>query len=115
MLTIPPEATAKEVLKAVNTWADNAELKQAKQLWFILTALRGPDNGSDNLKSATTALVRGYSLPDLARRGGADYQYVEEPDIRELAEGVQKYDGQRHFLTHIWRAAQSLLDQYVSH
>jgi hypothetical protein len=30
-----------------------------RQLWHILTALRGPDNGSISLKSTTTAEIRG--------------------------------------------------------
>ncbi len=46
-----------------------------KQLWAVLTALRGPDIGfvtvDDSIKNVTTAAIRGLVCPDAAHPVGA--------------------------------------------
>lgn len=38
----------------------------ARKLWSILTALRGPDDGNDELKTRTTAIIRAKAFPKFA-------------------------------------------------
>lgn len=44
---------------------------EQKDVWAILTALRGPDNVNHELKEYTTAVIRNHVLADLAMTVGA--------------------------------------------
>lgn len=51
--------TTKEVLAVVVEHLNNASCEDARDLWNVLTALRGPDDGDEKLKWETTAVIRG--------------------------------------------------------
>lgn len=139
MFVIPKSLTALEILTAINIWggqprgpyvgittreeADN--LHEARRLWRILTALRGPDNGSDDLKMVTTALIRGAVVPDFAKAGGAltsdgprsvlvDLLLpVAESGVEAAEQWIQQQVGYmpsipEHFLLHFRHAAAAL-------
>lgn len=40
-------------------------LNRGRALWDVLTALRGPDTENDDLKTCTTAAIRGTAFPKL--------------------------------------------------
>src|SRR3990167_6582144 len=44
----------------------------AKDLWNILSALRGPDDGNLGAKSTTTIPIRQMAFPKLAQKGSND-------------------------------------------
>jgi hypothetical protein len=56
-------STAKEALAVVQDVL-NGGGRQAKMLWDVLTALRGPDSRDQNLKERTTARIRYMALGD---------------------------------------------------
>lgn len=68
---IPIAASAREVLEAINAWARGANPLEVRDVWAVLTALRGPDNGDDAVKWRTTARIRGTALPQLSLGAGA--------------------------------------------
>jgi hypothetical protein len=79
----------------------------AKALWDVLTALRGPDSLSYDLKSGTTAKIRKLAFPqasDRFSRAVFEYGTVKEVTYDDLAYAVAG----RHFFTHIDAAAQAL-------
>lgn len=51
-------------------------------LWDILTALRGPDDGDNNVKAATTGVIRhavcGYDCPGMVNRDSKYEKHVRE-------------------------------------
>jgi hypothetical protein len=70
------KATAKDILAAIDRWAGVTTYEQARQLWKVLTALRGPDERAmsyegERAKRLGTAVIRSASLPTLARKQGA--------------------------------------------
>lgn len=98
--------TAKEVLAFIDQWADSAPKEEVKNLWSVLTALRGPDNGDHKLKLCTTAVIRGLTLPILSKSNGAfnnDGRYGEP--VISLGD-VSPEDF--HFWSHITSAAKYL-------
>lgn len=97
----------------------NGPRDQAKQLWDVLTVLRGPDNDDSELKAITTAPLRGA----IGIRPGASGAIVnnKQPFAANLdvTEGGQdwyamldtlakKHNAQDHFGTH-YRAALNTL------
>jgi len=77
-LVIPAETTALEVLRAIDTWAGITDVYDARRLWAILTALRGPDTADDAVKAATTQHIRGI-VPTLAGKAGAFRSRFDTP------------------------------------
>lgn len=77
---------------------------QADDLWAVLSALRGPDNGDWKLKVATTAVIR-HKL-GLEKSNG---QFVVMEDT-ELAVDYRKNlgDDNSHFVSHAQRAFKAL-------
>lgn len=79
-------------------------LDDARDLWNILTALRGPDSGDDGLKQATTGVIR-YMM--LGKNAGFPHDDDERnlhgsifgPDKPEYAE-IRKNKNNSHFLHH---------------
>lgn len=81
-----------------NTVAQLDEQEQRK-IWFILTALRGPDIENPSLKYVTTARIRAMACPRLAAGCGA---YVAPGPVENRMKGGY------HFATHVEMAAVTL-------
>jgi hypothetical protein len=122
--TIDNETTALELLRAIDSWAYAAPIKEANALWGYLTALRGPDSEDDNIKGTTTARIRGFALPHLARRVGAAVgmlgyntllpEGLDRAANRLLHDDDEIWAHERHFAHHIlWasRAIKHMLEQ----
>lgn len=73
--------TAKQVLKEIDAMAAGMEPLEAKKLWDVLSALRGPDAELGYAKRATTEQIRRRSLPKLAGKFVA-----VAPNAREVKE-----------------------------
>jgi len=58
--------TAKEMLDVLDEFFVTAGEEQARNLWAVLSALRGPDDDSYVLKNCTTEVVRAVAFPRLA-------------------------------------------------
>jgi hypothetical protein len=93
---------------------------EAKQLWDILTALRGPDDCNIELKEITTAAIRAAiglgqnsvgAVVNSSRPFGADLNLSADftPDYYKLQELlVDDYKAQYHFVIHYRQALQAL-------
>lgn len=114
-IVIPREATAKQVLAAIDAWAWAKPKpsrfggeQERKMLWHVLTAMRGPDSENDTLKEATTAVIRAAALPNLALHGGG---IIAEGNVPARLAQLANYTGERdswHFADHIRLAAGAL-------
>lgn len=102
---IKAEATAKDILSAINVWASMPDAIGAEKiaLWDVLTALRGPDENDNRQKGFTTAVIRRESVPALARHCGA---MVASPEVG-FVNSVSKWD-RWHFEAHARSAARAL-------
>lgn len=71
-----PARTAREMLDALDTFlaADYVADSERCALWLVLSALRGPDEGSRFDKDATTVPIRRAALPQVAK-AYRDYRY----------------------------------------
>lgn len=90
--------------------------RASADLWSVLTALRGPDNGGWTTKAETTGNVRKTALPKTAQAVmsgeitiGADFttikSFVDEDKLSLHAE-----TDMRHFAHHIRAAVRALLE-----
>jgi hypothetical protein len=79
--------TARDMLDTLDKFLATGQ-DEAKTLWDVLTALRGPDNGSDQAKEHATIPIRRAAFPRTTEayrhKGdvfyiGADFGYYEEP------------------------------------
>lgn len=131
-----PNATAKQVLAAIDQWASqqleprpsyvSAALDrysplyptqfgsdyrgEGKKLWNIISAMRGPDNDDVGLKMRTTAVLRAAVLPSLAKCGGA---FLASGNVKDFVQtrprnGNAPVEGGSHFASHIFYAAQAI-------
>lgn len=82
--------------------------QDARELWNILTALRGPDDDGDDWlrKGKTTVHIRAAAFPKTAR--SADFeQATMKTDVKyDPTPGTKLHDW--HFFGHIDRAADAL-------
>lgn len=87
----------------------------SQQLWDVLSALRGPDNGSATEKTPTTCVLRGKAFPKTLTRSMSNFQEniggthgaLYERDRPGFAEDRRKifYDYRKgHFEQHTRRA-----------
>jgi hypothetical protein len=98
----------------------------SRELWSVLTALRGPDADNEALKNETTARLRAAAFPICARKAladhdhtfahGAKYARALDPRLRPMfKDGLNPY-GHRsdHFMGHVARACEVLanLDRF---
>ena len=108
-------AKGKALLNEIDEYLASNE--GAKELWDVLTALRGPDNhnsyaAADKMKNATTAVIRFIALPKTARtvRSGLTYPYAASigarinADEKNNVEARNSTEGREavglHFLVH---------------
>lgn len=78
-------------------------LNFSSDLWALLTALRGPDDGNDLLKMDTTAIIRKRTMPNIASRKAM----VDDRKISKLLD-YSDLTGSIHFLNHIRSAVYAL-------
>ncbi len=98
---------AVDLCKVIDEWSkvrydtkvryDKGSIEHEK-LWAILTALRGPDNEDGILKINTTAILRAFVLPQLAK---INHAFVNDDlnDMKFIADG-----NLNHFKNHFYRA-----------
>lgn len=101
-------ASLKEALAALDKWAYcNA---QGQDLWNVLTALRGPDSFSGELKNSTTAIIRHHALPISANSSGAIVRNCDSITHEDLCEESAKSErfNRSHFVWHVRHAANAL-------
>lgn len=82
----------KQVLRELDDWGARASDVRQRDLWAILTGLRGPDReGAWTTKMETTAIIRTKSLPRLAKELGADErnEASKETLAGELEKGLK--------------------------
>lgn len=95
----PRPLTCKQVLRVIDrTLACGGG--QAKGLWAVLTALRGPDYGNHTTKRQTTAVIRSAAFPCTATNGAVSAMFAN----RTVKYKDDKY-AHGHFRTHADRAA----------
>jgi hypothetical protein len=80
----------------------NIDFYEKKKLWDVLTALRGPDDGNDYSKNATTGVVRYYALGPILNEDpiGA----VVNKDRASFVIDRSSFSGTSHFSDHIRKA-----------
>lgn len=90
-----------EVFKILREFFEKAEGEEAEATWDALTGLRGPDDGNDDNKAATTAVIRQHMLgPNIEGRVCADFSY----DSAERLSRRRTLKGGEHFEEHARRA-----------
>ena len=57
---------ARDVLKVMDRWSEGSTFLEIRDLWDILSALRGPDDYNSDLKQETTCRIRARTVPNLA-------------------------------------------------
>ena len=57
---------ARDVLKVMDRWSEGSTFLEIRDLWDILSALRGPDEYNLDLKQETTCRIRARTVPNLA-------------------------------------------------
>lgn len=93
-------------------WRSLGELEQ-KRLWHILTALRGEDDGEDDVKYRTTARIRGLLFGIRLKDEGLCGFFRPNPldDTTDTNRDLFKQSSE-HFQSHI-RIALNALEPYV--
>lgn len=112
-IIIDTKATAREILAAIDHWALQNYNKEPENLWYILTALRGPDSDDYEEKQKYTCPIRTAVLPQLARKASADT--LSSVSYVQLGELVRKHYGDEnfHYRNHIRMAAKTILETEV--
>jgi hypothetical protein len=106
--------TIEEVFAIIDNFIVESDPKTAKDLWAILTALRGPDNGDNKSKDLTTALIRAKVVPLASDCVGAichDHDLWEDAGKRRVDAIELSYNqinGIPHFFTHAKWAFEAL-------
>jgi hypothetical protein len=80
----------------------------ARDVWVVLTALRGPDDGNDTLKNESTAYVRSLAFPQTARSDRAPAVFAPPGELY-FRDCMRPWDDARldalgateHFRSHI--------------
>jgi hypothetical protein len=120
-------ASVRKVIEGIAASEKDMSIAEKRDLWAILTALRGPDADADDssrLKWATTARLRAATLRYLASDVGAVVEWAEQDvDVAIVAarimNAVDSYEhsendtglaegGTYHFYAHMRNAATAL-------
>lgn len=106
---IPTEEMKPETRKVLQDVVEflNTFSPEAKKLWWVLTALRGPDNESVGMKGATTAVIRyAVGLDDEVGNGATVHgDLATGPELRaKLNDNGREY----HFKIHNRMAFEAL-------
>lgn len=101
-----------QALAALDIVLSSEDEETAREVWCVLTALRGPDADDpvEDVKYATTAVIRTAAFPKTAERREAGYAQIGA--IFAPLERVYKYPddgpnigGEEHFRFHAEKAA----------
>lgn len=99
------------LLKHLDEFFATADTESTREVWDVLTALRGPDNEDSRLKYDTTARIRSKAFPRLAMRNEfedvARAIFSTNLDRPEKPKGIP-YSTHPHFLSHVSMAARVL-------
>lgn len=89
-----------------------ADTENARDLWDVMTALRGPDNEDDDIKRATTEVIRWHLLgkdPNMSHFSGSYCGQDSEADMRLRLHLTQACPEEGlHFLNHATKAFEAL-------
>jgi hypothetical protein len=90
---------------------DNLSLEDRKAIWWILTALRGPDYEDiargGKWKADTTQHIRGLVCDSLTKVVGVFSSNPTRADILRMDELVEQEEHD-HFRAHVWLALRGL-------
>lgn len=104
-------ASVKTIIDGLDKASATLSGQDADDLWAILSALRGPDSGGNDLKWATTAVIRAKTVPHLAHEAGADVNDYEGTfDLAHRYINEHADEAGSHFRIHI-NAAISAIDR----
>lgn len=99
--------TVRDVLRKIEDVLLKSDGDDADDLWSVMTALRGPDNGNFDLKERYTIPIRRLAFPRLARRReqktGAVFEGTSQLHIVNFGRTRRS-----HYLYHIYKAQQVL-------
>jgi hypothetical protein len=99
--------TAKEMLQKIDDFLlSESGSGEAKRLWDVLGAIRGPDSSQDS-KTVTTAVIRGRAFPRTYAAGLLSGEASGAPLSTINTKGLNS-----HFASHIAAAKQALLSMY---
>lgn len=102
-IPMAPETKArlKDLVDFLNTFSD-----ESKKLWWVLTALRGPDNDNEYQKNATTGVIRHAA----GLRGGVGNGATTNPDSHDaLVHRTNSFSpNDYHFKLHAKKAFETL-------
>lgn len=89
-------------------WGDLSDLEKS-DLWLILIALRGPDDGGYTLKTLTTARIRGVVFPELETLDWNRIIIREQLTDTQITKAKKILKKRGHFYRHILIAFETLL------
>lgn len=95
------ETTAKDILAMIDEWSLNASYPEKRNLWDILSALRGPDSDNEELKERTTTVIRSKAFSNF----GKECAWFAPRGVKIQMNGTED---QKHFIGHIKMAANAL-------
>lgn len=103
---LSPKASVFEVITALDKYFAKAPHRQSLNLWYLLTALRGPDNEDYSAKKASTAILRYIIFPRACQ--------VERMGLWEKGnkEDIKIIDSAQHFNNHILYAKNAIEDEF---
>jgi len=102
------ERSARKMLASIVKFLQVGDI-ESSDLWAILTALRGPDSGNDELKRATTSRLR-HAIGLREYESGpfwGHFHTSQDP----LTRTIYAYDKSVHFVTH-FNSAVDTLDKF---
>lgn len=107
MIPIRPET--RQALDKIDSILLNLDASALREVWHVLTALRGPDDPAEaHLKDATTALIRAVALPKSNTRIGF-FANITREDSEQLALiRSGRPQPSTHFLSHAGEAFYAL-------
>lgn len=107
-----PTQTAKQMIDSIVVFLNNRTREESRQLWDVLSALRGPDSDDSHmLKDVTTARLRGAI--GLRQQSFAVVSYSEPiyKDVSgwDMSDSLKNsHNAQHHFAKHYSNAVQAL-------
>jgi len=109
----PLSPKVREVLDTIDAMLTQGEAQDARDLWDVLAALRGPDTDNDELKDRTTVPIRRAAFPKMTalyeagiRQVGAVFTPTYRS--REEADTFVPEEDDSHFSYHARLAAKVL-------
>jgi len=101
--------TARQVLDIIDKFLVGDFMNEARKLWDILAALRGPDDAKIGDKNGTTCPIRCAALPLTAKRYQTGYSIPGGAMFSDrLYTGPREYAFDAHFHNHVVSAAMAL-------